>query len=396
MTGVAPLSPRGQYLAWTIALAPLLLFALGWGHELSQTRSFARSYALPIVAVELAITFAAFVETRRFPELPRAPAVLLLLLAAIAFFSAVRAPDPATSLFMTLLWVNHLLFGFAVYMLAKDRLLTAPQTVRAMALAFVLFGTALIGYYASHADHGHNWYYDSPPFNNIRWLGHYCAAIFGLCAWGWLDKRKTWLTIAIFALALALWTGSRGTLAAVLGGYLGAMLLIPEAAKMTPRFLATVCLAVLMALAASQLWPLDEGSAERLILDQDDSGRIEIWLRSITVIEQRPWFGWGEAQFGRLLQSRFAQPHNILLQILLAWGVVGLTLIGTLAALLVKRMRRNANRQNAPLIFAVCNIAAFSLIDGSLFHIQPVAIFTLCLALLIADGRNITRAATEE
>lgn len=390
MSATAASRPRGWYLAWSIALAPMLLLAIGWGHELSPTRSLARSYALPIVAVELAIAIVAFVETRRFPRVPRFPAALLLFLVAVAFFSAARAPDPATSLFMTLLWVNHLLFGFGIYQLARHGLLTVPQILRAMPIAFALFGAVLIAYYALHSEHGHNWYQDSPSFNNIRWLGYYCAGIFGLCAGGWLESRRVGLAIAIFALALALWTGSRGSLTAVIGGYVVAVLFVPVAAKATPRFLGAVLLSTLLALAASQVWPLDQGSAERLLFDQTDSGRTEIWRQTASLIGQRPWLGWGEAQFSTLLQSRFAQPHNIVLQILLAWGVVGFGLIAVLAALLADRGRRNANRQNAPLIFAICNIAAFSLIDGSLFHIHSVSVFALCAALLAAGEGSAT------
>lgn len=390
MSAAAASRPRGWYLAWSIALAPMLLLAIGWGHELSPTRSLARSYALPIVAVELAIAIVALVETRRFPRLPRFPAALLLLLVAVVFFSAARAPDPATSLFMTLLWVNHLLFGFGIYQLARHGLLTAPQISRAMPIAFAWFGAVLIAYYALHSEHGHNWYQDSPSFNNIRWLGYYCAAIFGLCAGGWLESRRVGLAIAIFALALALWTGSRGSLAAVIGGYVVAVLFVPVAAKATPRFLGAVLLSILLALAVSQVWPLDQGSAERLLFDQADSGRMEVWRQTASLIGQRPWLGWGEAQFSTLLQSRFAQPHNIVLQILLAWGAVGFGLIAVLAALLADRVRRNANRQNAPLIFAICNIAAFSLIDGSLFHIHSVSVFALCAALLAAGEGSAT------
>lgn len=103
------------------------------------------------------------------------------------------------------------------------------------------------------------------------------------------------------------------------------------------------------------------------------------------MIAQRPWSGWGEAQFGTLFQSRFAQPHNSLLQIMLAWGVAGLALVAVLATMLAKRLRRNIRPQNAPLMFAIANLAAFSLIDGSLFHVQSVSIFALCLGLLAAD-----------
>lgn len=385
MTMAAASPPRGGLFAWSIALAPMLLIAVGWGHEFSQAQRFARSYALPIVAVELAIAIVALVETRGLPRLPRFPAALLLLLLTLAFYSAVSAPAPATSLFMTLLWVNHLAFGLGIYMLARHGFLSAPQIIRAMPIGSALFGAVLIAYFMLHSGHGHRWYYDSPPFNNIRWLGYYCAAIFGLCAWGWLENRRVFLIIAIFALAFALWTGSRGSLAAVVGGYVVALLFVPAAARATPRFVAALLLAVLLALAAALIWPLGEGSTDRLFLDQGDSGRREIWRQTVSVIGQSPWFGWGEAQFGTLLGSRFAQPHNIVLQILLAWGAVGFGLLAVLAALLANRLRRNANRQNAPLIFAICNIAAFSLIDGSLFHIHSVSVFALCAALLAAD-----------
>lgn len=385
MRTTAASRPRSWYLAWSIALAPMLLLVIGWGHELSPTRSFARSYSLPIVAVELAIAIVAFAETRRLARVPRFPGALLFFLVAVAFFSAARAPDPATSLFMTLLWVNHLLFGLGIYQLYRHGLLSAPQILRAMPIAFALFGAALIAYYALHSEHGHNWYIDTPSFNNIRWLGYYCAAIFGLCAGGWLESRRVRLTIAIFALALALWTGSRGSLAAVIGGYIVAALFVPAAARGAPRFLGTVLLSILLALAASQIWPLDQGSAERLFLDPADSGRMEVWRQTTSLIGQRPWLGWGEAQFGTLLHSNLGQPHNVVLQILLAWGAVGFGLVLVLAVLLADRLRRNANRQNAPLIFATCNIAVFSLIDGSLFHIQSVSIIVLCVALLAAD-----------
>lgn len=387
MTVAAP--PRaaaGWFLAWSIALAPLPLIAAGWGHDLSPAQSFARSYALPIIAVELTVAIVALLETRRLPPVPRPAAVLLLLLVAIAFFSAAHAPDRVTSLFMTLIWLNHLLFGFGVYLLVRHRRLAAPPIIRAMPLAFLLFATLLVGYYALHSAHGHDWYYDSPPFNNIRWLGYYCAAIVGLSAWGWLENRTSWLAVAILALALALWTGSRGSLIAVLAGYLAARPFVPAAVRGSmPRFLGAVLLAVLLALVASRIAPFGGGSAERLLLDHGDSGRIEIWGRTIAMIAQRPWSGWGEAQFGTLFQSRFAQPHNSLLQIMLAWGVAGLALVAVLATMLAKRLRRNIRPQNAPLMFAIANLAAFSLIDGSLFHVQSVSTFALCLGLLAAD-----------
>lgn len=385
MTAAAAPRSSGWFLAWSVALAPLLLIAVGWGHELSPARDFARSYALPIVAVELTVAVVALVETRQFPPLPRLAAALLVLLGAVALFSAVHAPDRATSLFMTLIWLGHLFFGFGVYLLVRHRRLTARQLIRTMPLAFVLFGALLIGFYALHSGHQHDWYYDSPPFNNIRWIGYYCAATVGLCAWGWLENRTPWLAIAIFALAFALWTGSRGSLVAVVGGYLAALPFLPAAVRATPRFLGAVLLAALLALAASWIVPFSGGSAERLLFEQGDSGRIEIWGQAIRAIGQRPWFGWGEAQFGTLLQSRLAQPHNILLQITLAWGVTGLALIAALATMLAKKLRRNIRPQNAPLMFAICNIAIFSLIDGSLFHVQSVSIFALCLALLAAD-----------
>lgn len=377
-----------HFLAWSIGLAPTIMLILSWGEAPSAAQRLTKSYALPVLAVELTIIAISLIEGYRLGRPPPRIAILLSTLVLIAWGTALAAPEPIPSLFHTLIWTIHLLFAISIANLTVKKKLDPAILVDAIAAGFLIFLAAFAAFIFTHYEPGHDWVHAIPVYNNIRWFGYYAAATTGLCAWGWLEGRQSHLCIAVLALAAALWTGSRGAFAAVLGAYLLTFALFPFARKGTGRFFGVLLLAMGLAAVATFAAPLGEFGPQRLIWG-DDSGRIAVWRITIDGIAQRPWLGWGEAQFNLLVRPQtLAQPHNIVLQVLMAWGAIGAALIASLTLWLASKIRRAADAQSAPFLLGAMTIAAFSLIDGALYHVQSTATFAICIAILYAYTRE--------
>ena len=87
-------------------------------------------------------------------------------------------------------------------------------------------------------------------------------------------------------------------------------------------------------------------------------------------------------------------PHNIVLQLLLAWGLVASALIFLLAALAARRMLQRIDAHTLPLFCAAVILAAYAMIDGALYNVHPVAIFAACVGVAIA--RRPKRSSLEQ
>jgi hypothetical protein len=79
------------------------------------------------------------------------------------------------------------------------------------------------------------------------------------------------------------------------------------------------------------------------------------------------------------------QTHDVFLQVLLAWGVVGLACVAVLGVWYLARsiavVRGGGPDTIAPLM-AVLALASLSVIDGSLYHVLPVSIFAACAGMV--------------
>ena len=78
-------------------------------------------------------------------------------------------------------------------------------------------------------------------------------------------------------------------------------------------------------------------------------------------------------------------PHNIALQLLLAWGAIGASCVLVLAAAYARRalpvVRADRGDLAAP-VMAMATLFAFSLFDGALFYALPISLFAACAALV--------------
>jgi O-antigen ligase len=212
-------------------------------------------------------------------------------------------------------------------------------------------------------------------------------AALGIGAMAVGERRGAWLwawASAAAATAIALWTGSRGAALAIAGALAAGTLLLP--AMRSIRSWAGALSAMAAGLAAAWIAPAAPSSlmglthAVRQTTSGDvTTGRTTIWKNVIAAIEKHPLFGYGEGQMHWVAPTwTMAQPHNSILQVALAWGLVGLACVAILAIAFAWRAIPAARReggQMVPVFLAMTAIAILSLYDASLYYALPQSIF---------------------
>lgn len=371
---------KDRVLPWAFGFAPVLLLLVTWSSRHQDW--WIKTYALPVVAVEMATVVVAFQEGMRL-RLNAVTAGLVALL-LIAWVTALIAPNPAAAMFRTGFWTVHLLFGFAA-----ARLFRAEDLTDGLLAGFMVF-VAIFAVFVLNAPADFNWIYDLPGLGNIRRFSYYAAAAIGLCLGTFAAGRRWTVAVAAVAFALVFWSGSRGAAASAAVGLGASLFLFPTVRK--PRAWGSFLVSALLGATIAKLI----GSPKILMgvsrmVDAGDNGRFEGWHATINLIKSRPWFGYGEGQMEGLAHLPFVtQPHNVVLQLLLAWGVVGCVLALTLLAVAARRMLRQADEHSLPLLCAAIILTAYAMIDGTLYHVHPVAIFAACVGVAMAPRLEIS------
>jgi O-antigen ligase len=383
-----------RLVAWTFGLAPAALFLLTWSDDFTPLQQMARAFGLPVLAAELTVVLVSFGEGNRL-KLQMLPLALLAALAAVAWGTAVTAASPLPAVLRTATWTIHLLFGLALVNLRRHGTLDFDRIVRAQLIGFLLVFVLLVAFVETTAKPqiGAS---DLPAFGNVRWFGYYAAATIGLCALGFIRGDKFALLAAVAAFAAVFWTGARGGVAAVVAGLVACAILFPQFRSWRVWLLLASVAAVgfVMSLGLEALGPVgSRGPAQ--IVRFDSTGRVELWQATLTKVLERPLFGWGEGQFvHRWGNFSVAQPHNIVLQLLYVWGVVGTLLCAALAVWMTPLFLKCRTIETAPFRCAALILVAYSFIDGALFYVQSTSLFALCCAAAVAAGPPDNRHAS--
>ena len=390
----------GQVLALAIGLAPVVLAALTWSPGVPEPWTIpARHYALPVLVME-AVTILAglatgLVETIRSIRMPRPAAIAAAILAVVMLGTVPFAPVPHVAATYTAIWVIHTFFALSVVHLA-GQFFTPSDLVRGYAIGFVLFCGIFFLLLAQVRDPAFHWNHYLPAFNQIRIVGHYAAPVAALAA-GLMALSRTparWaaaFALATLAFALAFWTGSRGALVGAAAGLFAGLLFAPAMRRTRAWGGFAASLALAWIAVSNFPAPGPNMGAERVVSSTVRStnvttGRTTLWPHVANAVAERPVFGHGEGQMPYVAKFYTAfHPHNVILQILLAWGFVGLFCVLTLAFYFLRdsiRLVRSGANELLPPFVAMAALAAPSLIDGSLFHLLPVSIFAACAGMI--------------
>jgi hypothetical protein len=224
-------------------------------------------------------------------------------------------------------------------------------------------------------------------------------------------RRSRLVALALLVIAVVVLTGSRGTLAAAAAAALpllvrptltGLRRLRSNEVALRPRQLA----AVLAGLAGFSVLVLPAALA-RVSEGGGADVRLSYAASSVRMIATHPVWGVGPGLWGPLRATYtgasdydyyLPQAHNIVLQTLAEFGIVGL-LAGAVVILLTVRFLRAGLRSEDPGVRRFALAAAFNLAFVGIqefvnpFATQPAVLFAMLLPLAWVDGLTSHRAA---
>ena len=245
------------------------------------------------------------------------------------------------------------------------------------------------------------WQFIIPGFISVRLFGAFCGAIFSfLVVQKLLDEEAKrdrirpyiWLTLCA---AMVIWSGTRN---AVLGAIIALLVMMmfyrlrPSGSKSVAALTLSLAIAFWLAIslipfndpAFMLIAPQDVASAENF-----SGGRASYWTAIWTAYGSVPLFGAGPfASFWILPEgaATHVQPHNIVLQFLLSWGLFAT--FAALATLAVATWRAHViaftHRKILPFLAMLDCLLVMSMFDGTFHFAQPLMLIMMSFGIIFS------------
>jgi O-antigen ligase len=362
--------------------------------------------ALEVIVVTLALSDRALIWPK-FMSWPRWVHVLTVLWFAWAAIAVALSAGPLISAIRQLEWVIHGVFGIAVcaYLMTYEE--WRPALLRCVVVGFLFYAVAITFLLFLVPDpESYPWVGGVIGFVNVRHFGYFVmialvaahanlvrqvaikgnpavpliilTVIYAYLAWA--GGRAPYLGLACTFLVLVFahlpnWrrVGAFSATALVLGGMISIPFTPPNGSFGVFRFLT-----------------------KTQVLENPDafsSGRIEMWTKSLEMVEQHPIFGIGPNQFRMTLGDSpivYLHPHDGFLQTALEWGVPGAILfwcvLGWLLTAGWRRFRENSDPELTIGFALALSILFTSTVDGTLRYAMPLSALSLAFALVFSSG----------
>jgi hypothetical protein len=384
----------GRADAWVSAALLVALFVFSW-----KSVGLTRFNALD-TPLFLALGGFCLWHLLRFRlAVPRAMIVPYLLWLGWVLFSDFFSQRFAVAFARDAHWLVLPLFALICARLFREDPALVPL-LRLAAAGSVLYIALYLVLFPSRSS---NWLIE-PVFGHVR---HLSMAVGLLTIWLFDEDHPHRAGRALIAagrfvgLVVLLWAGGRGALIA-LALALGAYCFLHKPAR---ERLLRYLLEFALAFAASELISL--GSARHGLLsgllrsvtaesvDALSSSRMTIWGDTLARLRDGVWLytgggGNGYIRLG-LAHGFIFHPHNVLLQILTDWGLVGLLALANFLRVALWPLRRLgfSSPAEALAVSILVFLSAMGMIDGGLYHLQ----FLICVG--IAFGLLQSRLAED-
>ncbi len=246
-----------------------------------------------------------------------------------------------------------------------------------------------------------------PLFCNIRHAGYQVtAAIMFYCAFLSLGEgrwpanpKQNFLNIFILTwlIAYLCFLGGRMSMISVLLGF-SLLILTLHHKKMPLKSIIGVMIIsigggiLLCELLSYYPWNGLFGSIQRTVetdsINELSSNRLAVWKATFNPILENLWFGLGPQGYYFMPGRVFGvQPHNVILQFLVEWGVIGsVSFIWLLLRLFIRGLRFNlqpkaVNPYTLSAGACICTLTLNALTDGLYYHTQPSVYLAIAFAL---------------
>jgi len=369
---------------------------------------------IPTVAGQFIFTLGVFLNPKcrdQLISLSSAQLIFLATLFAYVLWVSFTSPIPSAS-FLGQFWLIHIMFFVALVCFFRSGEFVADHMIwLLLGLAALVHVMAFLVAWAIWPDRVQAAAF--PAFENIRFLGYFLAPAAAAAAVLFVTRTDyrilTFLSFAAAAFYL-IHTGSRGGTIAVIAGLsvsAGYMMFTSQRAATGRVFILAAAVGLLFVISAMLPilpWPpLFERAAATSELSgtQALSSRDLLWGDLVQTIKERWMFGYGAAYvshvFGYALdpsEIQYANPdirnaHNIFLQLLMNWGVVGCIIIVLTALAFARNIWCAVFRwpNKALLPFGVLTtMMIHSLVSGVFFYPYSTVIGIIAFARLESIG----------
>ncbi|WP_394172645.1 O-antigen ligase family protein [Thalassotalea litorea] len=295
----------------------------------------------------------------------------------------------------------HLFFLVSAYLFLSSEKLEGDKI-----LMIIPWGMLLISFFyliiISSGIHSKSIFGNPPLFSHIRYAG-YLATVACVISIVRIVKGMalTDVKIDVFLLMINFtflcWLGGRGSVLAIILTMMLLPLFFNIKTILKPLLLVfTVCIFSLM--LAEYLSIFRWNGLGRFLsifssdisIDEYSSSRISIWIGAIKGFINQPVLGLGPDGYKFMTERVWGmQPHNVIIQFLVEWGVVGASLILAIIykfiALIVKHSLSSKQGLKLLLPSAVFFSLTFhGLTDGTYYHAQPVFMIMLSVAIALS------------
>lgn len=363
-----------------------------------------------LVAIQIAVR-RGYRDAALCRALPRdVQAAFGLLAIGLTVSSVFRSQHPFDSILLSLITLVHLRFCAAIHFLARGERVTDIRALfRWLTLGLVALAVLTVWRFqlpppaASVPGGVIEWGSALPGFINVRhfgsWTGAIAAGLMLALLYGEEDDQHATALAYVFAAGLTCWSGTRAALLAM--AVVAAIALVslrrwPSRARML-RIVALSALALGLGLL---LLPDDPVFFLYAAGDGQDAnmatgGRLALWHATFARWLDAPLFGWGSGStFWEVYVGwTHTQPHNVVLQCLISWGVVGaagaLWLLGR--AIVATHRTGIDDARLLPLTGMLYSLLFMSLLEGMLHYPRFIMMIAVGFALLFA-ARERSRA----
>jgi len=396
-----------------LALSPIAAVLIPWdfGSIDNDYHKLIANHSLAIILVELFIFIAFFNNENLISNFvgklslhdKLAGSVLLSVILCSFFYAAVKL------LFFISLFALFIHFIFTISLFKNIKY----SDEHSQNYFWVILGISVIVYTGLWAidfliwpPTDREWIDRVPGVTNVRWTGFFWLSIF---AAGLASVKAPGIRYLLsvffgaFGLTMTLWTGTRGSLLAIIFGAACSIILAPDYRKVIMKYcLLSSFFAIFINIYAPV--PHKQYGMDRIIsraqpteiLENGGSGRTILWKQTAELSLNHPFAGHGIDQFQKMGPKQtlgFKGPHNLLLQILFSVGIAGALALFYGLWRLLKSYRLEVKKPHqvaaAVFFFGGC---IYSVYDNFGYYPYSISIFTIATFMLFRPRALIVRS----